>query len=116
MDTELTAFESRRTKARHINHGMMQALLTGRIRLMQAALNTGATYGDQHSKWAKRPYRAWRPKSPNLPALTIAGKVAETRNSQLIETHLKGTVWVLRSIAKPFAVTLNTKQVRAHKA
>lgn len=33
MDTELTALETLRDKARHIKQGMMQELLTGRIRL-----------------------------------------------------------------------------------
>jgi len=34
MDTELAALESRLAKARHIKQGMMQELLTGRIRLV----------------------------------------------------------------------------------
>ena len=51
-----------------------------------------------------------------LQALTTSGKVVEARNGQLIETHTEGTVRVLRSIAKPFAVTIGTKRVRAHKA
>ena len=34
MDTELAALESRFAKARHIKQGMMQELLTGRIRLL----------------------------------------------------------------------------------
>ena len=34
MDTELTALESRLAKARQIKRGMMQELLTGRIRLL----------------------------------------------------------------------------------
>lgn len=34
MDTELTAFEARRDKARQLKQGMMQELLTGRIRLI----------------------------------------------------------------------------------
>ena len=34
MDTELTALQNRLTKARHIKQGMMQELLTGRIRLL----------------------------------------------------------------------------------
>ncbi|MBA4112318.1 MAG: hypothetical protein C0492_02965 [Verminephrobacter sp.] len=34
MDTELTALESRLAKARQIKQGMMQELLTGRIRLL----------------------------------------------------------------------------------
>ena len=34
MDTELTALEARRTKTRALKQGMMQALLTGRVRLV----------------------------------------------------------------------------------
>lgn len=34
MDTELAALESRLVKARQIRPGMMQELLTGRIRLL----------------------------------------------------------------------------------
>lgn len=34
MDAELAAFESRRDKTRQLKQGMMQALLTGRIRLV----------------------------------------------------------------------------------
>ena len=34
LDTELTALESRLSKARQIKQGMMQELLTGRIRLL----------------------------------------------------------------------------------
>lgn len=34
MDTELAELESRLAKARHIKQGMMQELLTGRIRLV----------------------------------------------------------------------------------
>ena len=34
MDTELAALESRLAKARRIKQGMMQELLTGRIRLL----------------------------------------------------------------------------------
>ncbi|WP_449101840.1 restriction endonuclease subunit S [Pseudomonas veronii] len=34
MDSELTALETRRDKARQLKHGMMQELLTGRIRLL----------------------------------------------------------------------------------
>ena len=34
MDTELAELESRLAKARHIKQGMMQELLTGRIRLL----------------------------------------------------------------------------------
>jgi len=34
MDTEIVALESKLTKARQIKQGMMQELLTGRIRLV----------------------------------------------------------------------------------
>ena len=34
MDAEITALEAKLTKARHIKQGMMQELLTGRIRLI----------------------------------------------------------------------------------
>jgi len=34
MDAELTALEARRDKTRQLKQGMMQALLTGRIRLV----------------------------------------------------------------------------------
>jgi len=34
MDTELTALETRLAKTRDLKQGMMQALLTGRIRLV----------------------------------------------------------------------------------
>ena len=37
MDTEIAALESRREKTRALKQGMMQELLTGRIRLMQGA-------------------------------------------------------------------------------
>ncbi len=33
MDAELAALDARRDKARQLKQGMMQALLTGRIRL-----------------------------------------------------------------------------------
>ena len=39
MDTELTALESRLAKARQIKQGMMQDLLTGRIRLIETNLS-----------------------------------------------------------------------------
>jgi len=35
MDTEITALESRLTKARALKQAMAQALLTGRIRLVE---------------------------------------------------------------------------------
>jgi type I restriction enzyme S subunit len=34
MDAELSALEARRDKTRQLKQGMMQALLTGRIRLV----------------------------------------------------------------------------------
>lgn len=51
-----------------------------------------------------------------LQALSSTGKVIEARNGQLIETNVEGTVRVLRSIAKPIAVTVGTKRIRARKA
>lgn len=51
-----------------------------------------------------------------LQALTISGKVIEARNGQLIETTAEGTMRVIRSIAKPVAVTMGTKRVRARQA
>lgn len=51
-----------------------------------------------------------------LQALTTTGKVIEARNGQLVETNVEGTVRVLRSIAKPIAVTVGTKRIRARKA
>jgi len=35
MDAEIDALEKRRAKLRDMKHGMMQELLTGRIRLVQ---------------------------------------------------------------------------------
>jgi type I restriction enzyme S subunit len=37
MDSELMTLESRRDKARQLKQGMMQELLTGRIRLSQSS-------------------------------------------------------------------------------
>ena len=51
-----------------------------------------------------------------LQALTNSGKVIEARNGQLIETTAEGTVRVIRSIAKPVAVTMGAKRVRARQA
>ena len=51
-----------------------------------------------------------------LQALTTSGKVIEARNGQLIETTAAGTVRVIRSIAKPVAVTMGAKRVRARQA
>lgn len=51
-----------------------------------------------------------------LQALTTSGKVIEARNGQLIETTAEGTVRVIRSIAKPVAVTMGAKRVRARQA
>lgn len=42
MDAEIAALEAKLTKYRHIKQGMMQNLLTGRIRLVQPDSNTGA--------------------------------------------------------------------------
>lgn len=43
MDTEIAALEAKLAKYRHIKQGMMQNLLTGRIRLVQPDSKTGAT-------------------------------------------------------------------------
>ena len=51
-----------------------------------------------------------------LQALTTSGKVIEAHNGQLIETTAEGTVRVIRSIAKPVAVTMGAKRVRARQA
>lgn len=51
-----------------------------------------------------------------LQVLTTSGKVIEARGGQLIETTAEGKVRVIRSIAKPVAVTMGTKRVRARKA
>jgi type I restriction enzyme, S subunit len=42
MDAELTALEARRDKTRALKQGMMQALLTGRIRLVGCCYNDGS--------------------------------------------------------------------------
>jgi type I restriction enzyme S subunit len=41
MDAEIAALESRLAKARNIKQGMMQELLTGRIRLRVAGAKPG---------------------------------------------------------------------------
>jgi type I restriction enzyme S subunit len=41
MDAELAALEARRDKTRALKQGMMQELLTGRIRLVQPADQAG---------------------------------------------------------------------------
>lgn len=51
-----------------------------------------------------------------LQALTISGKVIEARDGQLIETTAEGAVRVIRTIAKPIAVTMGAKRVRARQA
>lgn len=51
-----------------------------------------------------------------LQALTTSGKVIEARDGQLIEITAEGKVRVIRSIAKPVAVTIGTKRVRARRA
>lgn len=50
-----------------------------------------------------------------LQALTTSGKVIEARGGQLIETTAEGKVRVIRAIAKPVAVTMGTKRVRARQ-
>jgi type I restriction enzyme S subunit len=42
IDAEIAALETKLAKYRHIKQGMMQNLLTGRIRLVQPDSNTGA--------------------------------------------------------------------------
>ena len=42
MDAEIAALEAKLAKYRHIKQGMMQNLLTGRIRLVKTESNTGA--------------------------------------------------------------------------
>lgn len=51
-----------------------------------------------------------------LQALTTSGKVIEARGGQLIETTAEGKVRVIRSIAKPVAVTIGTKRIRTRQA
>ena len=47
MDTEITALEQRRDKTRAIKQGMMQQLLTGRVRLSESRIGTDDTdYAD----------------------------------------------------------------------
>ena len=41
MDTEIEALERRRDKARQIKQGMMQQLLTGRVRLVEPGAAAG---------------------------------------------------------------------------
>ena len=43
MDTEIEALEHRRDKARQIKQGMMQQLLTGRVRLVEPETAEPAT-------------------------------------------------------------------------
>ena len=51
-----------------------------------------------------------------LQALTTSGKVIEARDGQLIETTAEGVVRVIRTIAKPVAVTMGAKRVRPRQA
>lgn len=50
-----------------------------------------------------------------LQALTTSGKVLEARDGQLIETTAEGAVRVIRPIAKPVAVAIGAKRVRARR-
>ncbi len=50
-----------------------------------------------------------------LQALTTSGKVIEARGGQLIETTAEGKEHVIRSIAKPVAVTMGAKRFRARQ-
>lgn len=45
MDTEVTALETKLAKARQIKQGMMQELLTGRIRLVNGSTGQNANGG-----------------------------------------------------------------------
>ena len=49
-------------------------------------------------------------------ALATCDKVVEARDGQLIETAANGTVRVIRTIAKPMAVAMGTKRIRAYRA
>ncbi len=55
MDAEIAALERRRDKARDIKHGMMQELLTGRVRLVQPKATTekseGARLAEKKHNW-----------------------------------------------------------------
>ena len=45
MDTEIAALEQRRDKTRAIKQGMMQQLLTGRVRLSESRISTDLSDG-----------------------------------------------------------------------
>lgn len=53
MDTEIEALEHRREKARQIKQGMMQQLLTGRIRLVTLEAQAPAGQADSNGKASK---------------------------------------------------------------
>lgn len=53
MDTEIEALEHRRDKARQIKQGMMQQLLTGRVRLVQIKGSNGSESSGHTDKRAK---------------------------------------------------------------
>ena len=48
MDNEISALEAKREKYSSIKQGMMQQLLTGKIRLVETAVKTNATFANIH--------------------------------------------------------------------
>ena len=48
MDNEISALEAKREKYSSIKQGMMQQLLTGKIRLVETAVKTNATFANVH--------------------------------------------------------------------
>ena len=48
MDNEISSLESKKTKYEQIKQGMMQLLLTGKIRLVETAVKTNATSANVH--------------------------------------------------------------------
>lgn len=48
MDDEITALEAKKVKCEQIKQGMMQQLLTGKIRLVETAVKTNATFANVH--------------------------------------------------------------------
>lgn len=48
MDNEITALEAKKAKYEQIKQGMMQQLLTGKIRLVETAVKTNATSANVH--------------------------------------------------------------------
>lgn len=48
MDNEISALEAKKAKYEQIKQGMMQQLLTGKIRLVETAVKTNATFANVH--------------------------------------------------------------------